>query len=79
LALQANPALLESDRAVLEEFEATPWLLPTRTPLLPYAGVHSFDQLLRLRGSPQGSQEKAVVILLFSKAYAVMAQNSSEW
>ena len=76
--LQANLQLLETDRGMLEEFEATPWLLPTRTPLLPYAGVHGFDELLALRSAPVAGHDKAIALLLFSKAYAVMAQNSSE-
>ncbi len=61
------------------EFKAAPWLLPPRTPLLPWAGVHGFDQLLALQSQPAGSHPRSVALLLFNKAFAVMAQNSSEW
>jgi hypothetical protein len=77
--LQRNPGTLRSDRALLEEFEAAPWLLPPRTPLLPYTGVHNLDSLLALRARPAGKHKKAIAFLLFSKRWAVMAQNSSEW
>jgi hypothetical protein len=76
---QANPTLFKSDQGFLEEFEAAPWLLPPRTPLLPYAGTHDFDGLLKLRSRPAGSQTKTITILLFNKAYGIMAQNSSEF
>jgi hypothetical protein len=74
--LQRNPGTLRSDRALLEEFEAAPWLLPPRTPLLPYTGVHNLDSLLALRARPAGKHKKAIAFLLFSKRWAVMAQNS---
>ena len=76
--LQAKPALLSKQPALLREFEAAPWLLPPRTPALPYAGVHDFDQLLALRSAPVGNYSKAIALLLFSKAYGLMAQNSGE-
>jgi hypothetical protein len=76
---QANPKLLKSDQGFLEEFEAAPWLLPPRTPLLPYAGTHDFDGLLKLRSRPAGGQTQTITVLLFSKAYAALAQNSSEF
>jgi hypothetical protein len=66
-------------RHLAAEFEAAPWLLPTRTPLLPYAGVHGFDKLLRLRASAIGGYDGAVALMHFTKADAVVAQNSSEW
>ena len=77
--LQQNPGLLKGDHGLLEEFEAAPWLLPARTPQLPYANLHSFEKLLALRSRPVGSLKKSITLLLFSKAWAVMAQNSSEW
>lgn len=76
--LQANPDLVDSDPAVAEEFEAAPWLLPPRTLALPYAGLHDLDYLLELRSQPAGQWDGSVTFLLFSKAYAVMVQNSSE-
>lgn len=76
-ALQADPAVSGST-AALEEFAAAPWLLPPRTPALPYAGVHRLDQLMALRSAPAGRHRRSIAVLLFSKAYAVMAQNSSE-
>ena len=39
--LQRDPGLLQRKRggaALLEEFEAAPWLLPPRTEALPHAG-----------------------------------------
>ncbi|KAI3428080.1 hypothetical protein D9Q98_006464 [Chlorella vulgaris] len=75
-AMQANPKLLKSDQGFLEEFEAAPWLLPPRTPLLPYADTHDFDGLLKLRSRPAGGQTQTITVLLFSKAYAALAQNS---
>lgn len=74
--LQQNPGLLKGDHGLLEEFEAAPWLLPARTPQLPYANLHSFEKLLALRSRPVGSLKKSITLLLFSKAWAVMAQNS---
>ena len=76
--VQADPAVLSRQPALLREFEAAPWLLPPRTPALPYAGVHDFDQLLALRSAPVGNYSKAIALLLFSKAYGLMAQNSGE-
>lgn len=75
---QANAELVGSDPAVAEEFAAAPWLLPPRTPALPYAGVHDLDALLALRSRPAGRWGGSVTVLLFSKPYAVMVQNSSE-
>lgn len=71
------------DPQAAAEFEAAPWLLPARTPSLPYAGQHDLDALLaqraqRVAGALGEEQRTAVVLLLFSKAFAVMAQNSSE-
>jgi hypothetical protein len=62
----------------LAEFEAAPWLLPARTPALPFAGVHDFDALLKLRSMPVGGFDKSIVIILFDRQWAVMTQNSSE-
>jgi hypothetical protein len=67
---------VDSERGLLDEFEAAPWLLPTRTPLLPYAGVHDFDELLKLRSQPVPGYDKSIALLLFGKAYGVMTQNS---
>ena len=75
--MQADPALAGS-AAALQEFVAAPWLLPPRTPALPYAGVHGLDELMALRSAPAGRHPRSVAILLFSQAYAAMAQNSSE-
>ncbi|PSC72584.1 hypothetical protein C2E20_4222 [Micractinium conductrix] len=75
-AMQANPDLPASDPGLIEEFEAAPWLLPPRTAALPYAGVHDFDELLKLRSRPAGNYSSSVALLLFSKPYAVMLQNS---
>lgn len=75
-AMQANAELVGSDPAVAEEFAAAPWLLPPRTPALPYAGVHDLDALLALRSRPAGRWGGSVTVLLFSKPYAVMVQNS---
>ena len=63
----------------MDEFEAAPWLLPARTPALPYAGVHGFDELLSLRSRPAGIYNQSVTLLLFNAGWATMAQNSSEW
>lgn len=76
--MQADPSLLERDPAVVEEFAAVPWLLPPRSQALPWAGVHDFDALLPVMARRAGRWDKAVTILLFSKGYAVMSQNSSE-
>ncbi|PRW56763.1 hypothetical protein C2E21_4548 [Chlorella sorokiniana] len=73
--IQANPALAAS-AAAAEEFAAAPWLLPPRSPAFPYAGVHGLADLMALRSTPAGRYPRAVTILLFSKAYAIMAQNS---
>jgi hypothetical protein len=62
----------------LAEFEAAPWLLPARTPALPYAGVHDFDALLKLRSQPVAGYNKSIALILFDKRWAVMTQNSSE-
>ena len=75
--LQAEPDLPECEPAVVEEFEAAPWLLPPRTRALPYAGIHKFEDLLALRSRPAGGYDKAIAMLLFSRTFAVMAQNSS--
>lgn len=75
--MQAD-ATVADRAAVLEEFAAAPWLLPPRTPALPYAGVHRLDELMALRAAPAGRHTRAVTIVLFGKAYAMMAQNSSE-
>lgn len=40
------------------------------------AGVHDFDELLKLRSRPAGNYSSSVALLLFSKPYAVMLQNS---
>ena len=77
--LQQKPELLETDRGLLEEFEAAPWLLPPRTTALPYAGVHGFDELVALRATAEPGADRAVTILLFNKVWAVMAQNSGEF
>jgi hypothetical protein len=57
---------------------ATPWLLPPRTNALPYAGVHTLEQLLPLRSVPFGNYSKTITLLTFSKGFAVMSQNTSE-
>ena len=82
-SLQANKGRRKSwktpfNRFLAREFEAAPWLLPARSQGLPYAGVHGFDELLALRSAPVAGHDKAIALLLFSKAYAVMAQNSSK-
>ncbi|KAL4443517.1 hypothetical protein ABPG75_011254 [Micractinium tetrahymenae] len=74
--LPRTPAAAVESAALLREFEAAPWLLPCRTPSLPYSGVHEFDKLLRMRAQPAGGYDKAAVLLLFSAEWAVMAQNS---
>ena len=60
------------------EFQAVPWLLPPRMPALPWAGVHGFDELMAMQSRPAGGHPRSVALLLFNKAFAVMAQNSSE-
>ncbi|PSC72525.1 hypothetical protein C2E20_4221 [Micractinium conductrix] len=78
--LQRDPGLLQRKRggaALLEEFEAAPWLLPPRTEALPHAGVHDFDALLQLRARPQGSHPSAVALFLFTADWAIIAQNSA--
>jgi hypothetical protein len=52
---------------VLAEFVAAPWLLPPRTKALRYAGVHTLEELLQLRATPQGNHTKTIAVLLFSK------------
>ena len=76
--LQADPRLIIRKPQLLHEFEAAPWLLPSRTKVLPYAGVHDFDRLLELRAQPAGSYNKSIALLLFNKGWSIMAQNSSE-
>lgn len=76
--LQADPSLLHRAPALVAEFEVAPWLLPPRTNLLPYAAVHGFEQLLALRALPEGGQNSTVTVLLFSRKWAPMLQNSSE-
>ena len=63
---------------MLAEFVAAPWLLPPRTKALRYAGVHTLEELLQLRATPQGNHTKTIAVLLFSKNIAPMAQNTSE-
>ena len=76
--LQADPTLPGREPALLDEFEAAPWLLPPRTKALKYAGVTSLEQLLPLRAAPQGKYEKAVTLLTFTRSYAAITQNTSE-
>jgi hypothetical protein len=61
-----------------QEFAAAPWLLPPRSAALPWAGVHELDALLALQSRPVGSHNKSVALLLFSRDFAVMGQNSGE-
>ncbi len=75
--VQADPSLVEHDSGLLEEFAATPWLLPLRTRALNYSGVHELDKLLKLQAAPVANYS-AVAVLLFSANIAVMAQNTSE-
>ena len=76
---QANPeGALRQHPGLLAEFEAAPWLLPSRTPALPYAGVHDFDALLKLRSQPVGGYDKSIALILFDHKWAVTTQNSSE-
>ena len=76
---QANPeGALRQHPGLLAEFEAAPWLLPARTPALPYAKVHDFDALLKLRSQPVAGYNKSIALILFDKRWAVMTQNSSE-
>ncbi|EFN50932.1 hypothetical protein CHLNCDRAFT_141733 [Chlorella variabilis] len=74
--LQADPALVERDAEALAEFEAAPWLLPTRSKVLPYAGVHDLERLLKLRSTAIGPYNKTITVVLFSKNASVMAQNA---
>lgn len=76
LALALPGAELARRADLLSEFDAAPWLLPARTPALRYAGQHNFDQLLALRAAPAGRHRRAVTLLLFSRSWAVMVQNS---
>ena len=78
IAAQADPALVERDAEALAEFEAAPWLLPTRSKVLPYAGVHDLERLLKIRSTAIGPYNKTITVVLFSKNASVMAQNASE-
>lgn len=61
---------------MLAEFEAAPWLLPPRTPALPYAGLHDLRRLLGLRARTLGGQ-RVVTLLQFNRRFAELVQNCS--
>ncbi|PSC71164.1 hypothetical protein C2E20_5497 [Micractinium conductrix] len=74
--LQAAPALVSAEPALVAEFAAAPWLLPPNCSGLPYIRVHDFDALLELRAGPAGGYDKAIAILPFSIESAEHAQNA---
>lgn len=77
--MQADPSLPDRNGHLLAEFEAAPWLLPSGTKALKYAGVHDLDNLLQLRATPFGKYPKTITLLTFNTKFAIMAQNCSEW
>ena len=78
-AMQTDPSLPERNASLLEEFESAPWLLPPRTPALPYAGVHDLEELLALRGTPMGRYNRTIALLTFNQQFSRMTCNTSEF
>ncbi|KAL4437542.1 hypothetical protein ABPG77_003523 [Micractinium sp. CCAP 211/92] len=72
--LQADPDLASREPSLLAECEAAPWLLPPRTPALPYAGLHDLGRLLGLRARTLGGQ-RVVTLLQFNRRFAELVQN----
>ena len=59
------------------QFVAAPWLLPPRTPHLPWAGVTELDALVEVRRTRAGTIA-IVATTARSNFYAVSLQNCSE-
>jgi hypothetical protein len=74
--LQADPSLPDKQPELLAEFAAAPWLLPPRSAAFKYAGVTDLQQLAELQAVPQGRWNKTITLLTFTRAFAVLAQNS---
>ncbi len=74
-AQQSGPIDLQASD--VSRFDATPWLLPPNSRVNRWSGIHDLDMLMEMRSQPFGDL-KAVTLLLFNKAYSIMAQNSSE-
>lgn len=56
--------------------QATPWLLPPRTPCLPYTDMTNLLELAEHRAKPKGRYKKAVSVAFFSANLAEMTQNA---
>ena len=74
----ASSTLLPPRLTCVLQCEATPWLLPARTKVLPYAGVKAGGDLLALRAKPFGGYSKTISIFFFNRAYVEMTQNYGE-
>lgn len=64
---------MAKDAAVLN---AAPWLFPPRSPMFSYLATTDLEGLAASRAQPFDTWEKTISVLLFSKAFAPMVQNT---